>query len=249
LNIYFLTGDAGINFTLLRNRNSLSANAVKLCESNIWQNRSQLKKCYLDSCLHRNDVIFEGLMNKSTLRKKYLDQRLALGKEQYDPLNSRLIDQLFRSVDLSNIEFLHIFLPITKFKEVDTWQIIDRIMKEFPQIKLVIPKVVGDDLEHYLFEGKEQLAIDKWGIPEPAYGKLMNPDQIDMVLVPLVVADQLGNRIGYGKGYYDKFLAECKPQTQKIGLSLLPLSGEPIEYEESDMRLDGCVTPESYYPY
>jgi len=188
-------------------------------------------------------------MNKSTLRKKYLDQRLALSEEQYKQLNSRLIDQLFRSFDLSNIEFLHIFLPITKFKEVDTWQIIDRIKKDFPHVKFVIPKVVGNNLEHYLFEEKEQLAIDKWGIPEPTDGERISANQIDMVLVPLIVADHHGHRIGYGKGFYDRFLTECKPSIRKIGLSLLPLTDEMIDSEATDVKLDGCVMPNLYYPY
>lgn len=180
-------------------------------------------------------------MNKSTLRKKHLDQRLALSDEQYDQLNSQLVDRLFETIDLSEVKYLHIFLPITKFKEVDTWQIINRLKKDFSHIKLVIPKVAGNNLEHYQFESKDQLLEDKWGIPEPTRGTFVSPNQIDLVLVPLVVADQLGNRIGYGKGYYDKFLSQCNANTQKIGLSLLPLLEEKIDSEVTDVRLDGCI--------
>ena len=100
-------------------------------------------------------------------------------------------------------------------------------------------------MEHYLFEGKQQLARDKWGIPEPAYGTRIAPNQIDLVLVPLVVVDQLGNRIGYGKGYYDKFLMQCNTHTKKIGLSLLPILAETIDSESTDVRLDACLTTDS----
>lgn len=185
-------------------------------------------------------------MNKSALRKKYLDQRLTLSDKQYELLNQQLVDLFFKSIDLPNVKYLHIFLPIAKFKEVETWRIIDRINIEFPQIKLVIPKVVGDNLEHYLFENKNQLVLDKWGIPEPKSGEQMSPDQIDLVLVPLLVADSQGNRIGYGKGYYDKFLSQCKSNAQKIGLSLLTLSDELIDSEATDVKLDGCVTSSSF---
>lgn len=185
-------------------------------------------------------------MNKSTLRKKYLDQRLSLSDKQFKLLNQQLVDLFFKSIDLSNVKYLHIFLPIEKFKEVDTWLIIDRTLKELPQIKLVIPKVVGDSLDHYLYEGKEQLVSDKWGIPEPASGELVNPDQIDLVIVPLVIADQHGHRIGYGKGYYDKFLSQCKSNVQKIGLSILPLLDGLIDSEATDVKLDGCVMPVSF---
>ena len=188
-------------------------------------------------------------MNKSALRKKYLDQRLALSDGAYTQYNQQVIDLFFASVSLSEVKHLHLFLPIAKFKEINTWEIIERIRRKYSYIKFVIPKVIGNQLEHYIYEGKEQLAIDKWGIPEPKYGKIISPKQIDLVLVPLVVADQQGNRVGYGKGYYDRFLIDCKQDTQKIGLSLFPLADEHIDNEETDIRLDACVTPASFVQF
>jgi 5-formyltetrahydrofolate cyclo-ligase len=182
-------------------------------------------------------------MNKSALRKKHLEQRLAMSSEEHKQLNQQLVDMLFKSIDLSDVKYLHIFLPIEKFKEVDTWQIIDRIKRDFPQTKLVIPKVIGDNLEHYIYQGKKQLALDKWGIPEPSSGEQVRPDLIDLILIPLVIADFQGNRIGYGKGYYDRFLSQCRSNAKRIGLSLLPLLEESIYSEVTDVKLDWCVTP------
>jgi 5-formyltetrahydrofolate cyclo-ligase len=67
-----------------------------------------------------------------------------------------------------------------------------------------------------------------------------------MVLVPLLVVDNHGNRIGYGKGFYDRFLSECKSNTKKIGLSLLPLSEEVIDSGATDVKLDGCAIPATF---
>jgi len=188
-------------------------------------------------------------MSKSALRKKYLNQRLALSDQDYALLNRQLVDLFFQSVDLSHIQFLHVFLPIEKFNEVNTWQIIDRVQEHHAHIKLIIPKVVDQDLSHYVFEEKQQLVKDRWGIPEPQYGDLISPAEIDLVLVPLLVADHHGHRVGYGKGYYDRFLAQCRSDTHKIGLSLLPLSEDVIEAEKTDVKLDGCLTANGLFSF
>jgi len=181
-------------------------------------------------------------MDKSTLRKTYLEKRNSLSDIEYDKRNIALCEKLMTSIDFSDINYLHVFLPILKFKEVNTWLIIDQIKEQHPAINIVIPKVENSILNHYLFESKEQLAKSKWGIDEPSYGKIIEPIIIDLVLVPLIIADKLGNRIGYGKGFYDRFLKECKLNCQKIGLSLLPLLDEIICIEPTDIPLDHVIT-------
>lgn len=182
-------------------------------------------------------------MDKATLRKTYLEKRLTLSKEEYEKRNDQLVIKLFKQVDFSNIKYLHVFLSIEKFKEVNTWPVIARVQENYSHIKIVVPKVVDNKLVHYLFESKDQLQISKWGIEEPSYGTIISLPQIDMILVPLVVADKQGNRIGYGKGYYDRFLTECKPTIRKIGLSLLPLLDKIDCTETTDVKLDMCLIP------
>ncbi|MNY64409.1 5-formyltetrahydrofolate cyclo-ligase family protein [compost metagenome] len=70
-----------------------------------------------------------------------------------------------------------------------------------------------------------------------------------MVFVPLLAFDIHGNRIGYGKGFYDKFLAECKPETIKIGLSFFEAVNQIDDVFESDIKLDYCVAPEKIYQF
>ena len=188
-------------------------------------------------------------MDKLELRKKYLQLRLELAEEEYLQRNRQLVDLFFASIDLSDTYYLHTFLPITKFKEVNTWQIITSIQQKYAHVQLVVPKVVGSILKHYIYVNKEQLTMDKWGIPEPKYGKIVTPNQIDMVLIPLVIADQQGNRIGYGKGYYDRFLSQCKSNIKKIGLSLFPLVKENIDAETTDVQLNACLTPDSFVSF
>lgn len=183
-------------------------------------------------------------MTKPELRKIYLQKRQALSEAEYGQLNFQLYQHFFASVDLSFVKVLHTFLPIQSKKEVDTWLIIDRIKREHPHIRLSVPRVnaTKGELENFYFEGLHQLITTEWGIQEPKQGIPTEPEKIDLVLVPLLTFDFKGHRIGYGKGYYDKFLARCKPETKKVGISLFP----PIEKLPShahDVQLTCCITP------
>lgn len=186
-------------------------------------------------------------MTKQELRKLYLQKRQALSEAEYGHLNFQLYQNFFSSIDLSFIKVLHTFLPITEKKEVDTWLIIDRIKREFPHIRISIPKVNSQTgvFDSFYFEGLHQLATNEWGIQEPKQGVPTEPEKVDMVLIPLLVYDKKGHRIGYGKGFYDKFLATCKPDCKKIGLSLF--KGEEIisDVNEFDVRMDQCITPQT----
>ena len=64
-----------------------------------------------------------------------------------------------------------------------------------------------------------------------------------MVLVPLLGFDERGHRVGYGKGFYDRFLAECNPKIQKIGLSLFEPVAQIDDTSDFDIPLDACITP------
>jgi 5-formyltetrahydrofolate cyclo-ligase len=64
-----------------------------------------------------------------------------------------------------------------------------------------------------------------------------------VVFVPLLAFDKKGHRVGYGKGFYDRFLSDCKPETIKIGLSFFEAEESISAILPSDIRLDFCVTP------
>lgn len=184
-------------------------------------------------------------MTKQELRKIYTHKRAALSEAEYGHLNFQLYQNFFSTVDLSFIKVLHTFLPIIRKKEVDTWLILDRIRREFPNVRISIPKVNGETgvFDSFYFEGLHQLAMNEWGIQEPKQGIPTEPDKIDIVLIPLLAYDKHGNRVGYGKGFYDKFLATCRPDCQKIGLSLFGAEEKISDFNKNDVKLDSCITP------
>jgi 5-formyltetrahydrofolate cyclo-ligase len=187
-------------------------------------------------------------MTKSELRKAFLQKRLALREAECHQLSRQICDHFFFSVDVSFVKVLHIFLPIEKKNEPNTWLIIDRLQREFPNVHLSIPKVNGD-INNFYFEGLHQLENNIWGIPEPKQGIPTPTEKIDLVLIPLLAFDKKGHRVGYGKGYYDRFLASCRTDCKKIGLSFF----EPIDLiedvTEEDIEMNGCVTPSTFFNF
>lgn len=188
-------------------------------------------------------------MTKKELRKVYLEKRKALSEEGCEELNRRLCDNFFSHVTLSDVQVLHTFLPIEKNREVNTWLIIDRLRKDFPNLRISIPKINNQsaELEHYFLEGKEQLENNTWEIPEPVKGVPTPIEKIDAVLVPLLAYDRQGHRLGYGRGFYDRFLVNCRPDCKKIGLSFFEMEEQIEGIDDTDIPLNMIITPEGVF--
>lgn len=115
---------------------------------------------------------------------------------------------------------------------------------------MLIPKVIGEHtLKHYLLTDSTKLKMSKWGIPEPIDGKEISEKKIDVVFVPLLAYDEKGNRVGYGKGFYDTFLKECQSHVIKIGLSLFEAEETISDIDPHDIRLDYCISPKKVYSF
>jgi 5-formyltetrahydrofolate cyclo-ligase len=184
-------------------------------------------------------------MTKKELRKIYLKKRIGLSDAEFERLNEQLCEHFFSAVKLKGVHVLHTFLPIRKTKEVNTWLIIERLQKDFPNVKISIPKINNhtSELENYYLEGPGQLKNNTWEIPEPVKGVPTPNDRIDAVLVPLLAFDKQGHRLGYGRGFYDRFLASCRPDCLKIGLSFFEEEEKIDDISEKDVALDLVVTP------
>lgn len=181
-------------------------------------------------------------VDKKSLRSTYLKERKALSPEEFTSRNKSVLKYFKDFVKSHDGKTYHCFLPIAKNAEVDTWPLIDFLQES--QKKVVISKsdLETNILTNYYFESKEQLVINKWGIPEPVDGELALSESIDVVLIPLIVFDEKGHRIGYGKGYYDRFLENCRSDTLKLGLSLLPAIKEIPEIAPHDVPMDYCIS-------
>lgn len=150
-------------------------------------------------------------------------------------------------IPIWDFEYYHIFLPISNKKEPDTSYLLSILQGKDKNI--VLPKVSDNELKHYLLTANTKLKNSDWNIPEPVEGIEVPTIKMDVVFVPLLAFDEKGNRVGYGKGFYDKFLGSCRAETIKVGLSLFAPVKKIADVFEKDIPLDYCVTPEKNYSF
>lgn len=145
-----------------------------------------------------------------------------------------------------SLRSLHCFLPIDRYNEIDTSVILETVWRNYSQIETLIPRVNFDtgDIDSLKLRPDTELANNLWGIPEPVHDELLPAGDIDMILIPGLAFDQAGHRVGYGKGFYDRFLTKCRPDCVKIGLSFFEPVKKITDVHAGDVRLKWLITPE-----
>jgi 5-formyltetrahydrofolate cyclo-ligase len=150
-------------------------------------------------------------------------------------------------LDIWDKIYYHLFLSIEEQKEIDTEFILQILAGKDKEIVVSKSDLGTLGMTHYLLTDNTKIKKNEYNIPEPVYGLEVPVTKIDVVFVPLLAFDLKGNRVGYGKGFYDKFLSECKPETIKIGLSFFEAEELIDDISENDIQLDSCVTPNKIY--
>lgn len=188
--------------------------------------------------------------SKHELRTSYRDRRISLSAEEFHLLNRQLIARV-RQLEMAKFSTVHLFLPIEGNREPDTYAIAEWIRHTYPQAHLVLSRTdrTTHGMRHFIWDDNTILKQNHWGIPEPENGIAVSAQEIDAVFVPLLAFDIRGNRVGYGKGFYDRFLAECGPATTKIGLSLFEAEPVITGVDAFDIPLDYCVTPRQIWDF
>lgn len=186
-------------------------------------------------------------MIKAELRRIYLSDRKAIPPQDRAAKSGAISDLFFASFDLSVIKYLHVFLSIEKFNEVDTRSIVEKLWKEYPHIQTIVPRIEAGEMLNLRFDHDTELSTNAWGIDEPNHNEFVETPAVDMVLVPGLCFDHAMHRVGYGKGYYDKFLRKCRPDCIKIGLSFFPPVEKIDDVHEGDVEVDAVITPGRMY--
>jgi 5-formyltetrahydrofolate cyclo-ligase len=180
-------------------------------------------------------------MDKSQIRKRYKKLRKELSETEVMD-KSLLIANRCLELPVWEKQIFHLFLSLEDQNEVDTALILTLLQGKDKEV--VVPKI-----QQILLTDQTPFQKNSLGIPEPVSGIQIEPSKIDVVFVPLLAFDNKGNRIGYGKGYYDRFLARCKPECIKIGLSFYEAEQDSFPMEATDIPLDYCVTLEQLYRF
>lgn len=189
-------------------------------------------------------------MNKAEIRKLFKEKRQALTDREVNVYQDLLLIR-FQELQLPYIQYLHTYIPMPNSKEPDPAPLVDWM--RFRDLGLSTVHATIDDadcsMKHFLHNDDTEFRLNQYGIPEPTGGTELESTQIDAIIIPLLAFDVKGNRVGYGKGYYDRFLASCREDVLKIGLSYFPPIESIDDIKNFDKKLDFCITPESVYAF
>ena len=157
----------------------------------------------------------------------------------------------FQSVDLPFLHVLLSYWPIEENHEPNTHLFTEFLKFRNPELRTAYPVADFESLAMSAIITDIDTPFEKMkmNIYEPQEGELVQPGDIDMVFVPLLAFDNKGYRIGYGKGFYDKFLKACRVNCLKIGFSYFEPIAEEIDKDEFDVPLDLCITPQTVYVF
>ena len=177
-------------------------------------------------------------MKKAEIRKIVLAQRTQLAEKEFLERSQRVIETL--TPLLTRGKTIASFKAIPYRNEIS----LDSLEGNF-----AFPRVIS------AAEGTMEMAVSTmfansdWGITEPVGGTVVKPTDFDIVLIPLLAFDKNGHRVGYGRGFYDRYLVKCRPDCLKIGISLFDPVDLIEEVESFDIPLDIAICPAKLYDF
>ena len=184
--------------------------------------------------------------DKTFLRSHYKKKRLSLTKQEVDHLSQRVFKQLDK-LNIWKFKHYHIFISISKYNELDTSSIIYKLKSE--QKIIIVPKISNNELVHVAINDETEFSLNKYGIEEPNDGNHFIIENLDLIFIPLLAFDLEGHRVGYGKGYYDKFLKLTNNSSLKVGLSFFDPINKIQDIDDNDVKLDYCITPTQVHKF
>jgi 5-formyltetrahydrofolate cyclo-ligase len=189
-------------------------------------------------------------MNKKALRELYITKRKALDSKERLRLDDLLLLQ-FQQFNYAAIQTVLSYWPINNMAEPNTHLFTGYLRHLVPGLVIAYP--VADTLASQFtaiaIQEETVYQTNQWGITEPKEGRVVNPEQIDLVLVPLLVCDKQGYRVGYGKGFYDRYLANCRKDIVKIGFTYFEPVEKITDTNQFDVPLTYCITPQDIYEF
>jgi 5-formyltetrahydrofolate cyclo-ligase len=187
-------------------------------------------------------------MYKKEIRSKHKTLRKKLSEIEVDEMSLAIANTIM-TLPIWKKTYFHLFLPIEEQNEVNTEFILHLLSGKDKEICISKSDFETRNMTHYLLTDNTKIKKNEYNIPEPVDGIEVPTNKIEVVFIPLLAFDKTGNRVGYGKGFYDKFLSECDPETIKIGLSFFEPEELILDIFEGDIKLDYCITPNRVFKF
>lgn len=184
--------------------------------------------------------------DKSAIRASLIAGRRALDPEDAASMSRRAAEEALRLPQLAGARAVHLYLPIGGMREADTAPLAEGLSAL--GIRICVPLIVGDGIVSVAYRPGMDFKASRFGSPEPT-GTSVPADEslVDAVVLPLVGVDRSGNRLGYGKGFYDRFLSRLRAQglsPWRIGLGFSMQLCPDIPGDPWDQPLDFFVSEE-----
>ena len=174
----------------------------------------------------------------------YRNKRRTLSLAQQASDQQKILAHLMQ-LSLEGIKVVQLYLPILHQIEIDTRPYLEWLAQHYPTVRIALSISYPDRNQMELVEFLTGMTFveNALGIPEPLEGLSVPFEEVDLLIMPLLAFDSLGNRLGYGKGYYDRMLTQCRPDVLKVGLSWFEAIQTPLPSNEWDVPLNKCITP------
>lgn len=184
--------------------------------------------------------------DKAALRKKHKALRKEISPEQRDQYSLEIANQALK-LDIWEYTYFHIFLPIEKQLEINTHYLLSILQGMDKHVVLSKSDFKTMEMHNYLLTDNSRIVLNDWGIPEPDGGIPISHKDIEVVFLPLLAYDIKGNRVGYGKGFYDRFLAKCSKEVVKVGLSYNEAESHILPTKDTDIPMNYCISPQKIH--
>ncbi|MBY0481262.1 MAG: 5-formyltetrahydrofolate cyclo-ligase [Chitinophagaceae bacterium] len=188
-------------------------------------------------------------MTKFQLRSIYKAKRNALAESEVLKMDDLLLIK-FQELHLGLPQSLLTYWPMGHHTEPNVELVTRYLHLMIPELQICYPEInpVENSMNAVVTNDDTQFKTNQWGITEPVDGAVFHPQKLDLIFVPLLAFDKKGFRVGFGKGYYDRFLPECN-EALKIGFSYFDPVEEISDTNQFDVPLNYCITPQHIYEF
>lgn len=189
-------------------------------------------------------------MTKNQLRTIYKNKRNEISASQKSKLDDLLLIQ-FQQFDLTDIKSLFTYWPMEIHSEPNVELMTRYIRLMIPGVSIAYPVInpQANTMKAIIADEFTDFSSNKWGMMEPVGDREINANHIDLIFVPLLAFDLAGGRVGYGKGFYDRFLSYCQKDAVKIGFSYFDPVDQITDTNQFDVPLNYCITPQHIYEF
>lgn len=189
-------------------------------------------------------------MNKKEIRKAYREKRDAITATEQMKWDDLILIQM-QTLQLQDISLVLSFYPIEEYKEINSFILTEYLHFRNPGLQICYPRTDKETntMQAIICHPDTVFETNSWNIAEPAEGEIADPSSLDAVIIPMIAFDEEGTRVGYGKGFYDRYLKGVRPDCLKIGVCYFEALEAVEDRDEFDVPLDLCITPQRIYVF